>query len=187
MYCLKNYFEKIQKLLITNYFILLDNYDAIKNEIFKIQQTSSNKPSNSFDPFSPGPTVTSSKPESNADNHVKLDWSSAFDQNSETNSGFGVDNDPFVSFEAKKNDLFDNFTTQNTNTTFDDVWSSGSKPKMNLDSVFTNMPKSTSANTGFGLDDNWATNLTNKTSPTKTTEWTAFSDGNQFTIKKLHF
>lgn len=163
--------------------ILSDNYDAIKNEIIKIQQTNSNKP---FDPFSPGPTVSSSKPDSNPDNNAKLDWSSAFDQNSEMNSGFGVDNDPFVSFEAKKNektDLFNNFPTQNTNTNYDDAWSSGSKAQTNLDSVFMNMPKSTSTNTGFGLDDNWATNLSNKTSPTKTTEWTAFADGNQFLTK----
>ncbi|RNA38129.1 intersectin-1 isoform X7 [Brachionus plicatilis] len=165
-----------------------NNYDAIKDEIFKIQQTTSSKQEGFFDPFSPGPTVKSSKPESSikTDSNFNVDWTSAFDHHNETNSGFGVDNDPFTSLNTKQNekvDPFAAFSSQKTNISFEDVWSNAPKPQSNLESVFGEIPKSTSNNTGFGLDDNWAANLASQTSPTKTTnlntntaDWAAFPD-----------
>ncbi|CAF0787535.1 unnamed protein product [Brachionus calyciflorus] len=171
-----------------------DNYEAMKDEIFKIQQTTttSNKsqptsPVNNFDPFSPGPTVTSSKTETTpATGNFNVDWTSAFDQQNESTNGFGVDHDPFTSFNENKQDTskvdpFASFTAvqsqtnTNNNTNFDDIWSSNNNQPVKtsnaaFETAFGDFPTSPSVNNGFGTDDNWASNaFTNQTSPSKNT------------------
>ena len=112
-------------LIILNKFI--ENYDALKDEIFKIQQTSltngtakaiSPPPqaatsqdlfSTSFtDPFGAAKVPQQSFTPDNNINQTKsdfsVDWSNAFDQTNKTNesmtNGFGLSIDPFASFNA---------------------------------------------------------------------------------------
>jgi hypothetical protein len=173
---------------------LADNYDALKDEIFKIQQTISKSQTTSpltinssqpeADPFATTNNTNTTNNTTNT-NVTNVDWSNAFDQTTNNTTL----NDPFASFSAPAtnessaalfNDSNDPFASAvvvaKPTSDFDDAWSGSgtssanptktSNPVASFDDAF-----GPSASTN---NDNW---VASGATSNGDSNWAAFDDG----------
>lgn len=165
----------------------IDNYDALKDEIFKIQQTITSKSPANVLPTTTPPPINNDPFASSTTNGpaTTTDWNNSFDQQITKQTTV----DPFASFAGATNepspfDSNDPFASSNvapaTSTNgFDDVWSSTSKPAANATNVVS-FDDAFGPSTTSG-DDNWAT-TNNNPSSNNDSSWAAFDDGINITI-----
>lgn len=164
---------------INNYPV--ENYDAFKDEIFKIQQTTAPEnpysppaynPPAQVDPFQAFQDPFSSPPQNQlaitspqSQNNFSADWSNVFNASGSESNGLGQLVDPFAV------DPFNNHVSNQVAKTndFDNAWSN--QKNNGFQASFMNQAVASSTDNfdnGFGADDNWAFNALANTKNSKT-------------------